>query len=392
MNNSENTKKTLPGHYSKALPCKVNLLEKRLLTHEHSTKKTYHIALDIENTDLQFEPGDSIGVLPQNDPGIIAKFFTQLCSRPHELLIDPRSQEEMTCEHYLLHKVNLSRINSSLLRHLLQENVAPSQKDFLTYLVDPANKEELATFLSGKDLIDIVKLFQKHPSPLQELAQYLTPLLPRFYSISSSLKTYPNEIHLLVALLSYPHNNEIRYGVASHFLCHLAKEKETSIPIYIQPAAHFKLPEDSSANLIMIGPGTGVAPYRAFLQERIHENALGKNWLFFGERSSQYDFLYKDYWDELVKKDQLILDLAFSRDQKEKIYVQHRILNNAHMIWEWIQNGSYIYVCGDASRMAKDVDTALLQIIEKQGNLREEEAKSYLKNLRHTRKYMTDVY
>lgn len=392
MNNSENSKKTLPEHYSKTTPCKVTLQEKRLLSHSLSTKKTYHIALDIRNTNLQFEPGDSIGVLPQNDPLLVQNFFSLLSDTPDALVIDPRSQEEMTCEHYLSHKVNLSRVNTSLLRHLLQENANPSTKELLTHIVDPLNKAELATFLTGKDLLDIIKLFQKKPSPLQDLAPHFTPILPRFYSISSSLKKYPHEVHLLVALLSYPHQNEIRYGVASHFLCHLAKEKETTVPIYVQPAAHFKLPENLSANLIMIGPGTGVAPYRAFLQERLCQKATGKHWLFFGERSSQHDFLYKDYWHELIEQGQLKLEVAFSRDQAEKIYVQHKLLENAEMIWEWLSKGSYLYVCGDASRMAKDVDATLLHIAEKHGNLSEEEARAFMKNMRHTRQYMTDVY
>jgi sulfite reductase (NADPH) flavoprotein alpha-component len=392
MNNSENTKKTLPGHYSKTHPCCVQLQEKRLLTHPQSTKKTYHVSLDIRNADLQFEPGDSIGILPQNDPLLIQKFFSLLSSTPQELVIDPRSQEECSCRHYLLHKVNLSRINSSLLRYLLQENANPVQKDRLAHLVDPLNKEELAIFLEGKDLLDILALFQKHPSPLQELAPYFTPLLPRFYSISSSLKAYPGEVHLLVSLLSYPHGEEIRYGVASHFLCHLAQEKETPIPIYVQPAAHFKLPEDLSSDLIMIGPGTGVAPYRAFLQERLHQKASGNHWLFFGERSSQYDFLYKDYWMELTQQGKLKLDLAFSRDQKEKVYVHHKLLENAATVWQWISNGAYFYVCGDASRMAKDVDATILHIVQEQGKFTEEKARAYIKNLRHNRKYMTDVY
>ncbi len=392
MNNAENTKKSLPGHYSKAQPCHVYLQEKRLLTHCNSTKQTYHLALDIRNTDLQFEPGDSIGILPQNDPLLIQRFFSLLTSDPNETLIDLRSQQEMTCEHYLLHKVNLSRINTSLLRHILQDNANPTQKDFLTYLVDPLHKTELATFLQGKDLLDILRIFQKNPAPLQEIAPHFTPLLPRFYSISSSLKQCPNELHLLVALLSYPHENEIRYGVASHFLCHLAQEKKTPIPIYVQPAAHFKLPEDSSTNLIMIGPGTGVAPYRAFLQERIAVKATGKHWLFFGERSSQYDFLYKEYWTDLVKQGDLKLDTAFSRDTPSKVYVQHKLLENAKAIWDWISRGSYLYVCGNASLMAKDVDTTLLHIVEKEGNLSDEQARSYIKNLRHTRRYMTDVY
>ena len=387
MSNLENTKKTLPQHYSKTDPYSVVLKEKALLSHPNSSKETYHIALDIKGSDLIFHPGDSIGVLAQNDPLLIKKFLSLINCPPEKPLIDPRSQVEMTSEAYLLHKVNLSRVNSSLIRFFAEKN----KNEELLSLLQPDNKIALSEFLLGKDLIDIIELLVQEPVSLQDIAPYFTPLLPRFYSISSSLKTHPNELHLLVALLSYPHNDEVRYGVASHFLCHLATG-QTPIPIYIQPAAHFKLPDDLSANIIMIGPGTGVAPYRAFLQERIADGATGKHWLFFGERNREYDFLYEDYLTELVKQGHLRLDTAFSRDQDTKEYVQHKLLKHSEEIWNWISNGSYLYVCGDATRMAKDVEATLLSIIEKYGNLSEHDARAYLKNLRHTRKYMTDVY
>lgn len=392
MSNSTNTKKTLPGHYSKASPCPVLLKEKKLLTHPSSSKKTYHIALNIKGTDVEFHPGDSIGVLPQNDPSLIRKFFSLLSTTPDELIADPRSQEEMSAEYYLSHKVNLSRVNSSLIRHFFQASKNEELKEKLSFLLEPENKIALAEFIQGKDLLDIIALLQDAPSSLQELAQFFTPILPRFYSISSSLKTHPDEIHLLVALLSYSHGGETRFGVASHFLCHLALEENTTIPIYVQPAAHFKLPEDPSQNLIMIGPGTGVAPYRAFLQERMHQNASGKNWLFFGERNRDSDFLYEEYWTDLEKQDKLKLDTAFSRDQEAKEYVQHKLLAQSKEVWNWISTGSYLYVCGDASKMAKDVESALLSIFEKEGSMTDIDAKAYLKELRSSRRYMTDVY
>ncbi len=392
MSNLENTKKNIPEHYSKTDPYSVFLKEKFLLSHPNSSKKTYHISLDIQGSDLIFHPGDSIGILPQNDPHLVRKFLSLLSTKPHDLLIDPRSQKEMTSEDYLVHKVNFTRINTSLIRFFFQKSQKPLQIEKLRILLEPENKAALAEFIQGKDLIDILLLLQESPSSLQEIAEHFTPLLPRFYSISSSVKAHPTELHLLVALLSYPHGEEIRYGVASHFLCHLATEKQTAIPIYIQPAAHFKLPEDSSQNLIMIGPGTGVAPYRAFLQERLCDKATGKHWLFFGERTRKYDFLYEDYLVELENQNQLKLTTAFSRDQDSKEYVQHKILENAEELWNWISNGSYLYVCGDASKMAKDVEATLLTIIEQYGKLSEVEARAYLKHLRTSRQYMTDVY
>jgi len=388
MSNLENTKKILPQHYSKTDPYSVVLKEKVVLSHPNSSKKTYHISLDIKGSGLIFHPGDSIGVLAQNDPELIKRFLSLLHCPPERPVIDPRSQLEMTSQNYLLNKVNLSRVNTPLIRYIAEKN----KNEELLLLLQTENKAALSEFLLGKDLIDIIELLQQEPLGLQDLAQYFTPLLPRFYSISSSLKTHPDELHLLVALLCYPHGDEIRYGVASHFLCHLATADTTPIPIYIQPAAHFKLPDDLAANIIMIGPGTGVAPYRAFLQERISDKATGKHWLFFGERNREYDFLYEDYLMDLVNQGHLRLDTAFSRDQDSKEYVQHKLLNHSEEIWNWISNGSYLYVCGDASRMAKDVEAALLSIIEKHGNLSEHDARAYLKQLRHSRRYMTDVY
>ncbi len=388
MSNSENAKKTLPEHYSKTDPYTAFLKEKKLLSHPNSTKKTYHISLDIKGSDLIFQPGDSIGILAQNDPLLVRRFFSLLSCPPDRLIIDPRSQVEMTAEEYLLGRVNLSRVNTSLLRYFAEK----VQNEKLSFLLQPENKTALAEFIQGKDLVDIVRLLQESPTSLDEIAPFFTPLLPRFYSISSSLKAHSGELHLLVALLSYSHQDEIRYGVASHFLCHLARENQTPIPLYVQPAAHFKLPEDPSANIIMIGPGTGVAPYRAFLQERLSSNATGKHWLFFGERNRQYDFIYEDYLTELEKQGNLRLDTAFSRDQESKEYVQHKLLKYSQEIWDWISKGSYIYVCGDAHHMAKDVEAALLSIIEKYGNLSEQGARAHLKHLRASRKYMTDVY
>lgn len=388
MNNLEHPKTPLPGHYSKSAPCIVSIQKKELLSSPDSLKKTYHISLDISNTDLQFLPGDSIGILPQNDPILIQRFFTLISSHPADPVIDPRSQETLKGQEYLLSKVNLSRVNTSLLRHLLEK----TQDPFLASILEPENKAQLTEFLQGKDLIDILQLFQKNPCSLAEIAPFFTPLLPRFYSISSSLKAQRNEVDLLVTLLSYSHGGEVRYGVASHFLCNLAVEKQTAIPLYIQPSIHFRLPENTSQNLIMIGPGTGIAPYRAFLQERIEQKAEGKHWLFFGERNEKNDFYYKNYLTSLEAQGKLKLDLAFSRDQENKVYVQHKLLEKASEIWQWISEGACFYVCGDAHRMAKDVESALLHIMQTEGNLSELESKAYLKTLRTSKQYMTDVY
>jgi sulfite reductase (NADPH) flavoprotein alpha-component len=218
------------------------------------------------------------------------------------------------------------------------------------------------------------------------------PLLPRFYSVASSPKTHPDEVHLTVALSTYDHHGELRYGVASHFLCHIAEENATAIPSYVQPTPHFTLPHNHEAHIIMIGPGTGVAPFRGFLHERLAHNAPGKNWLFFGERHRAFDFFYEEFWTSLVGQNKLRLDLAFSRDQEDKQYVQHRLTENGKELWSWLQEGAYLYLCGDADPMAKEVEATLLQIFKEHGNLAEADAKAYLKSMRHERRYLIDVY
>jgi sulfite reductase (NADPH) flavoprotein alpha-component len=215
--------------------------------------------------------------------------------------------------------------------------------------------------------------------------------MPRFYSIASSPKVFPNEVHLTVAFLQYEANGQIHTGVGSHFLCCQAEVELTPVPIYVQPSHHFTLPDPNTA-MILIGPGTGIAPFRAFLQERLATQAPGLNWLFFGERNRATDFYYSDFWLQLEKQGRIRLDLAFSRDQPQKIYVQHKILEHKKSFWDWIQQGSWIYVCGDAENMAKDVDAALQQIAREEGQLSEEDARLYIKSLRTEKRYLLDVY
>jgi sulfite reductase (NADPH) flavoprotein alpha-component len=199
---------------------------------------------------------------------------------------------------------------------------------------------------------------------------------------------YPHEIHLTVAFASFELGGQTYFGVGSHFLC----IQSALVPFYVQPSNHFTLPEDPTRPIIMIGPGTGIAPFRAFIQERLAHHAEGRNWLFFGERNRATDFYYSDYWLELEKQGRIRIDTAFSRDQAEKIYVQHRLLERKKSIWEWIQDGAILYVCGDAEQMAKDVDAALQQIAREEGQMSDEEARKFLKTLRQEKRYLLDVY
>jgi sulfite reductase (NADPH) flavoprotein alpha-component len=334
--------------YSKTTPYPARIKERSLLTSPFSTKKTYHIVLDIAGSALSFNVGDSIGVLPTNDPKIVDEILGKL------------GVEDESLKEFLLYKANLSKVSF--------HKILPVEKTS-THLLH---------------------LLDRHkPSP-EELRKALLPLMPRFYSIASSPKVFPDEIHLTVATTEYEIDGAVYQGVGSYFLSELA-DGATPIPIYVQPSHHFRLPPPE-VPMVMIGPGTGIAPFRAFVQERLATQATGLNWLFFGERNRASDFYYSDFWLDLEAQGRLRLNLAFSRDQEEKIYVQHRMLEEKKSLWDWIQKGCYIYVCGDAEKMAKDVDLALLQIVKEEGSMTEEEARKFLRSLRIEKRYLLDVY
>ena len=224
----------------------------------------------------------------------------------------------------------------------------------------------------------------------QSFVGLLRPMPPRLYSIASSLSAHPEEVHLTVAVVRYEGNGRARKGVCSSYL---AERVGSTIPCYLHPNKNFKLPEDSSTPIIMVGPGTGIAPFRAFIEERKATAARGKNWLFFGDRSQSTDYLYQNEW-ETYQKDSILtdLDLAWSRDQDEKVYVQHKMLEKKEQLWSWLGEGAVFYVCGDASRMAKDVDQALRTIAQEEGSMSEEDASAWVKNLQKEKRYLKDVY
>jgi sulfite reductase (NADPH) flavoprotein alpha-component len=381
-----------PVIYSKTNPFVSKISDKSLLVANGSSKHTYHLAMDIKNSGLTYKPGDSVAVFAQNNPSLVDHLIKTLGARGDELVQDKRSGLFMPIKEFLTHKANLARLTSSFLKMIFNNKCDSGYKKTLEHLLEKENKDLLMNYLASHHPIDVLKEYGRADLALQDVCDQLGPLLPRFYSISSSQKAHPDEIHLTVALFTYSHSGEQKFGVASHFLCHLAQEQMTEVPLYIQPSHSFLLPEDHNTPIIMIGPGTGVAPFRAFLQERIFLNAPGKNWLFFGERNKDSDFLYGKYFEKLVSEGNLRLDLAFSRDQQEKIYVQHKMLENSSDLWKWLEEGAFFYVCGDAEKMAKDVDLALHTIAEKEGKMSTDEAKAYIKSLKATKRYRTDVY
>ncbi len=374
--------------YNKAQPFLSRIKERSLLNKQGSSKQTYHIVLDIADSGIQFDVGDSIAVLPQNDPVIVKDFLSALQANGEEKICDRRSGETLSLQHFLSHKTNLARVNSSLLEQICTR--CPDEE--LSDLLQKENRSQLSEYLKQQDLLELLKKYQDIGISLDSFCASVSPLLPRFYSIASSQNTHPSEIHLTVALFTFTEQGEKKFGVASHFLCNVAEKDNHPIPIYIQKSHGFTLPSDDSLPIIMIGPGTGIAPFRAFLQERMHRNAQGKNWLFFGERNKSFDFFYEDFWQGLEQKNILQFTPAFSRDQDKKVYVQHKMYEEKKQIWSWIQEGAVIYVCGDASRMAKDVEATLQTIIKEESGCSEEDSRLFIKNLRSQKRYLLDVY
>lgn len=377
--------------YSKKDPFFAGLKDRYNLCSSESKKETYHLSLDIGPSGLVYTVGDCIGICPDNDVNIVESLLFLLKIPGSEVVVDKRTGERSSFFEYLTRKANLEQVNKKLFIKLADKTLSESTKDgFLQMLAgDP---EFLRTYLGSRDVLQIVKESAPLRIEPQEFVDDLLLLVPRFYSIASSMKVHPDEVHITVAKVSYQGIERYINGVCTHFLSERVPLNEPIVPIFLQPHSGFTVPEDKSKAMIMIGPGTGVAPFRAFMQEREATGSHGKNWLFYGDWFKESTFLYKDYWRMLERAGRLKLDLAFSRDQQEKIYVQHKMLEKGKEIYTWLEEGAYLYVCGDAKRMAKDVETALITIVAKYGSKSEEEAKDYVRRLRKEGRYLRDVY
>lgn len=333
-----------------------------------SNKETFHI--EIEADDVSYLPGDSIGIIPENKKEIVERIIEIAAIDPATTL---DYKDELTSVYDLLKK-KLNILN--LPERVVKKYAAVVQQEI------PATKI---------DLLDLLKIYSvKDPNQFLEVLKILEPIAPRLYSISSSPEAHPGEIHITVAKNCFTINNELKHGLASEFLSLLNEDNE--LPFYISPNKNFRLPEEDK-NVIMIGPGTGIAPFRSFLWERDSTGASGKNWLFFGEQHFISDFLYQTEIQNFVETNLLTkIDTAFSRDQSEKIYVQHKIQKKGAEFFEWLEAGSYVYLCGAKEPMSIDVEQMILKIIETFGERSEEDAKQYLENLKETGRYLTDVY
>jgi len=362
----------------------IGFIHKRYpLTKESSSKQTWHISLDLSQTDIQFRPGDSVGIYAQNDPILVSHLIEAIGAEPMTPITHKRTGETLPLETFFTHRANLNQLTSKFLK-LVCECASCSNIEKLLQ-----DKPALRTYLTKNDPLGLLREYRNTAIPLQDLVDQFSLLLPRFYSVASCGKTHSGTLDLTVALFTWMQDGEKRYGVASHFLCHLAKIGKTPIPLFVQPAPHFRLPEDPSTPIIMIGPGTGIAPFRAFLQDRQFHGAKGKNWLFFGERNRSSDYFYEE---EFATHPNLRIETAFSRDQSEKIYVQHKLKEHASEVCDWIEKGAHLYVCGDAKEMAKEVEKTLIEIFQTHRKLDEKAAKDHLKSLKKEGRYLLDVY
>lgn len=361
-----------------------------LISKEGSSKSTYQIILNIKNSSIKFNPGDSIGIIPMNDPALVKQTIAAMKSR-NDIRVKWKDKKELTLFEALSYKANITYPSPTILHLLFAKERDPHKKEKLEFLLKPENKEAKITYLAEHQLWDLLQLHEVDATP-QEICNNLLPLMPRFYSIASSLNYHKDEIHLLITKVSYVTNGQVRLGVTTHFLCDLAVVNETLIPIYLNASRGFTLPEDDTRDIIMICGGTGLAPFISFVQERLFRKASGKNWLFLGECYRKGDFYYEDFWLDLEKKRFLKLDLAFSRDQAEKIYVQHKMLQKRIELWKWLQKGANIYVCGNAQTIGRAVNDTLLKIIEEEGKMSADKAALYLKDLRGQKRYLKEVY
>jgi sulfite reductase (NADPH) flavoprotein alpha-component len=339
---------------------------------------------------MTFEPGDSLAVLPTNDLALVDELLGVLGASGTEAVTD-LDAKATTLREALISSCAITIPDKKLLTALAAKAGEPAQ--FLTDILLPENKESLVNYLYGREVIDLLLAFPQAKFEPQEFIATQKKLQIRLYSISSSLAAHPDEVHLTVATVRYESHGRQRLGVASTFLAERITAS-TEIPTFINPGKGFRLPAaDDATPIIMCGPGTGIAPFRAFMQERAATKAVGKAWLFFGEISRNTDYFYEAEWNDYLASGVLTrLDVAFSRDQAQKIYVQHKIIEAAAELYAWLEAGAIFYVCGDASRMANDVDQALHRVIETAGGKTPEEAVAYMAALKEQKRYRRDVY
>jgi len=378
--------------YDKNNPFHAKLVDRRRLSSSSSLKDTQHFSVSLDGSGLTYKCGDSLGVFPTNNTKAVAALLKAAGFTGTESVTIPKDASAITLKEALTNRLSLNGPTYKFVQLLHDRATDEAQKATLASRIAEADPEKKKSWIEQYEYVDLFEEFSSAKISAQELIELQRKLMPRLYSISSAPSKYPNEIHLTVAVVRYETNGRKREGVCSTYLADRAQLNNAEVPVFVAHS-HFGLPADDSVPVIMVGPGTGVAPFRSFVMDRSTRGAKGRNWLFFGDQRKDHDFLYADEWANYLKSGALTrLDLAFSRDQAEKIYVQDRMRENASELWKWISEGAFFYVCGDAKRMAKDVDAALHQIVSEQGKMSPEAAVEWVKQFKKDGRYQRDVY
>ena len=381
---------TPPSPYTRANPYKARVSQNYLLTGPGSNKETRHVVVDLGESGINYTPGDSLGVLPKNLPAAVDELIAKLGLDPATPVSFPVGSTS-PFRKALSEGFIINRVNQKFVKAVLEKLPEGEKKAKLAEIV--ASKELFEEYTFTRDFVDVLI---EYPTVFtaEEFITLPGKILPRLYSIASSIKAHPGEVHLTIAVVKYVTHDRQKFGIASGYLGVGVELHTEEVPVYIQPTKHFHMPAPDK-NIIMVGPGTGIAPFRAFIEQRALDAATGKSWLFFGDQKKSTDFLYEKEFDDYIAKGILTrIDTAFSRDQERKIYVQDRMRENGAEMWSWLQNGAYFYICGDAKRMAKDVHQTLIEIAQEHGKLTPEAAKEYIEiTLTKTEKrYLKDVY
>ncbi|PTF14880.1 assimilatory sulfite reductase (NADPH) flavoprotein subunit [Staphylococcus devriesei] len=383
---SESIKYAKEKKFSKANPYEAEVLENINLNGQGSNKETRHIEFLLDNFGEEYEVGDCLVVLPQNDPALVDLLISTLGWDPNEQVPITDEGDTLSLEEALTSHFEITKLTKPLLLNAASffDNDELSEKT--------EDREWVQNYIEGRDFIDLLNDFATTELQPENLYQLLRKLPPREYSISSSYQALPDEVHITVGAVRYNTHGRERSGVCSVQFAERIQPGDT-VPIYLKRNPNFKFPTEGDTPVIMIGPGTGVAPFRAYMQEREERGFKGNTWLFFGDQHFTTDFLYQTEWQEWLKDGVLgKMDVAFSRDTDEKVYVQHRIAEHSEEFNQWLQNGASIYICGDEKHMAKDVHQAIRNVLVKEQNLSEEEAEDYLKQMKKDKRYQRDVY
>ncbi|WP_407705049.1 assimilatory sulfite reductase (NADPH) flavoprotein subunit [Thalassotalea eurytherma] len=371
------------SQYSKESPYEAELLVNQKITGRDSAKDVRHIEIDLTDSGLTYQVGDALGVWFENDESLVNDLLATVKLTGEELV--NVGTKEQSIKQALIETLEITQSNGKFVEFWANQ----SDNQVLKALVE--DKSALREFALENQVIDVIKLAPASVDA-QALASSLRQITPRLYSIASSQSEVDEEVHLTLGVVQFDKQGENRLGGASGFLSQRLDEGG-KVKVFVEENNNFRLPQSDDTDVIMIGPGTGVAPFRAFMQEREARDAGGRNWMFFGDQTFTQDFLYQVEWQNYLKSGLLTkMDVAFSRDQAEKVYVQHRIQEHAADVYAWLEAGAHLYICGDANRMAKDVHQALIDVIVEQGKKTAEQAEDYLKTLRADKRYQRDVY